>query len=161
MLDRVDPEVGHGLAVRALKFAPAANGPDDPRLGVQAFDLAFPNPLGIAAGFDKHGEVVDAVLRIGCGFAEIGSVTPLPQPGNPRPRLFRLPLDEGVINRYGFNSEGHAAVLARLRTRASGGIVGVNVGANKTAADFGVDRMVRGTQAVYDSVLARDLALRG
>ena len=100
------------------------------------FGLNFPNPVGIAAGFDKHGEVPDALLHLGFGFVEVGTVTPLPQPGNPRPRLFRLPRDRGVINRLGFNSEGAQAVLARLAERASrGGIVGVNVGANKDSHD--------------------------
>ena len=107
-----------------------------PRLAVRAFGLNFPNPVGMAAGFDKHGEVPDALLRLGFGFVEVGTVTPLPQPGNPRPRLFRLPADEGVINRLGFNSEGADAVLRRLAARAErGGIVGVNVGANKDSAD--------------------------
>jgi dihydroorotate dehydrogenase len=109
---------------------------DDKRLSVRVFGLNFPNPVGMAAGFDKHGEVPDALLRLGFGFVEIGTVTPLPQAGNPRPRLFRLPADEGVINRLGFNSEGGQAVLARLAARAgAGGLVGVNVGANKDSPD--------------------------
>ena len=99
---------------------------------MRAFGLNFPNPVGIAPGFDKHAEVPDALLRLGFGFVEVGTVTPLPQPGNPRPRLFRLDADQAVINRLGFNSEGAAVVLARLAARAgAGGIVGVNVGANK------------------------------
>ncbi len=103
---------------------------------MRAFGLNFPNPVGMAAGFDKHAEVPDALLRLGFGFVEVGTVTPLPQAGNPRPRLFRLPRDEGVINRLGFNSEGADAVLRRLAARANrGGIVGVNVGANKDSAD--------------------------
>jgi dihydroorotate dehydrogenase len=103
---------------------------------VRAFGLNFPNPVGMAAGFDKNAEAPDALLRLGFGFVEIGSVTPLPQAGNPRPRLFRLSADEGVINRMGFNNEGAEAVLRRLAARAShGGIVGVNVGANKDSAD--------------------------
>ena len=117
--------------------------PDDPRLAVRAFGLNFPNPVGMAAGFDKHGEVPDALLRLGFGFVEVGTVTPLPQLGNPRPRLFRLPADEGVINRLGFNSEGADAVLRRLAARADRGcIVGVNVGANKDSADR-IDDYVR------------------
>jgi dihydroorotate dehydrogenase len=103
---------------------------------VRLFGLDFPNPLGMAAGFDKHGEVPDALLAAGFGFVEVGTVTPRPQSGNPRPRLFRLPLDHGVINRLGFNSEGGAAVLARLEARGRRpGIVGVNVGANKKSPD--------------------------
>ena len=121
----------------ALRLAPIfQHAPDDARLAVRAFGLNFPNPVGMAAGFDKHGEVPDALLRLGFGFVEVGTVTPLPQPGNPRPRLFRSTADEGVINRLGFNSEGADAVLRRLAARAGrGGIVGVNVGANKDSTD--------------------------
>src|SRR5262250_984746 len=137
LLKALDPEDAHALAMRALKFTPLARrAVDDPRLAVRAFGLNFPNPIGIAAGFDKHAEVPDALLRIGFGFVEIGTVTPLPQPGNPRPRLFRLNLDQAVINRLGFNSEGADAVLRRLAARAgAGGIIGVNVGANKDSKD--------------------------
>ena len=137
LLRALEPEYAHYLALKALKFAPRRRAPaDDPRLAVRAFGLSFPNPIGIAAGFDKHAEVPDALIRLGFGFVEIGTVTPQPQPGNPRPRLFRLDADQGVINRLGFNSEGGAAVLARLVARAeAGGIVGVNVGANKESAD--------------------------
>ncbi len=137
LLERIDAETAHGLAVRGLRVLP--RGPaqaDDPRLSIRVFGLNFPNPVGMAAGFDKHGEVPDALLRLGFGFVEVGTVTPRPQPGNPRPRLFRLPTDHGVINRLGFNSEGAQAVLARLAARAgAGGLVGVNVGANKDSAD--------------------------
>jgi dihydroorotate dehydrogenase len=141
LMRALDPEDAHGLTIRALKLAPlSAPAPDDPRLAVRAFGLNFPNPVGMAAGFDKHGEVPDALLKLGFGFAEVGTVTPLPQPGNPRPRLFRLPTDEAVINRFGFNSEGEEAVLRRLAARAArGGIVGVNVGANKLSADRTAD----------------------
>jgi dihydroorotate dehydrogenase len=141
LLRALDPEDAHALAVRALKFAPLPRRmPDDPRLAVRAFGLNFPNPVGIAAGFDKNAEVPDALLRIGFGFVETGTVTPRPQRGNPRPRLFRLDADEGVINRLGFNSEGGGAVLARLAARAvRGGIIGVNVGANRDSEDRGGD----------------------
>jgi dihydroorotate dehydrogenase len=137
LLGLIDPENAHRLTVSALKVALLARpAEDDARLAVRAFGLNFPNPVGMAAGFDKHAEVPDALLRLGFGFVEIGTVTPLPQPGNPRPRLFRLPPDEGVINRLGFNSEGADAVLRRLAARASrGGVVGVNVGANKDSRD--------------------------
>jgi dihydroorotate dehydrogenase len=111
--------------------------------------LAVPNPLGIAAGFDKDARVPDAILRLGCGFAEIGTVTPLPQSGNPTPRVFRLPGDHAVINRLGFNNGGHAAALARLQRRARAGIIGVNIGANKDAADRVAD-YVRGLETFYD-----------
>src|SRR3974390_3252339 len=137
LLKALDPEDAHALALRALKFAPLPRRvSDDHRLAVRAFGLNFPNPIGGAAGFDKNAEVPDALLKLGFGFVEIGTVTPQPQQGNPRPRLFRLPRDEGVINRLGFNSQGADAVLRRLAMRANrGGIVGVNVGANKDSVD--------------------------
>jgi dihydroorotate dehydrogenase len=107
---------------------------------VAAFGLSFPNPVGLAAGFDKNAEVPDAMLGFGFGFAEVGTLTPRPQSGNPRPRVFRLPEDEGVVNRLGFNNAGHAAALSRLRARAGrGGIVGVNIGANKDSEDRAAD----------------------
>src|SRR5262249_43617574 len=103
----LEAENAHRLAVNALKLAPLpAAAEADPHLAVRAFGLNFRNPVGMAAGFDKHSEVPDALLRLGFGFVEVGTVTPLPQPGNPRPRLFRLPADEGVINRLGFTSQG-------------------------------------------------------
>jgi dihydroorotate dehydrogenase len=133
----IDPEEAHRLAINALKLFPSfAAGRDDPRLGQTVFGLDFPNPIGLAAGFDKNGEVPDAALRLGFGFAEVGTITPLPQPGNPRPRLFRLPQAEGVINRLGFNNEGFEGARPRLEARVDrNGIVGVNVGANKDSAD--------------------------
>jgi dihydroorotate dehydrogenase len=132
-----DPEDAHRLAIHGLKFLPPMRArPDDPKLAVRAFGLNFPNPIGMAAGFDKNGEVPDALLRLGFGFVEIGSVTPKPQAGNPRPRLFRLERDQAVINRMGFNSDGGDIVLRRLAARAHlNGIVGVNVGANKDSSD--------------------------
>lgn len=141
LLRVMDPEDAHGLALRALKLTPLSKPvADDARLTVRAFGLTFPNPVGLAAGFDKHAEVPDALLRAGFGFVEVGTVTPRPQPGNPRPRLFRLSADEAVINRYGFNSAGEAPVLARLAARAArGGIVGLNIGANKATEDRGAD----------------------
>ena len=137
LLHSLDAETAHGLTIRALSAMPArAPAAADPRLAVDAFGLRFPNPLGVAAGFDKNAEVPDAMLALGFGFTEIGTVTPKPQMGNPRPRLFRLPEDRAVINRMGFNNEGHAAALRRLAARrARGGIVGVNIGANKDSAD--------------------------
>jgi dihydroorotate dehydrogenase len=132
-----DPEDAHRLAIQGLRLLPPIRPrPDDPKLAVRAFGLNFPNPIGMAAGFDKSAEAPDALLRLGFGFVEIGSVTPKPQIGNPRPRLFRLECDEAVINRMGFNNDGADAVLRRLAARAHlGGIVGVNVGANKDTAD--------------------------
>jgi dihydroorotate dehydrogenase len=148
LLHALDPEDAHRIAIRMLQFAPLPSAPrDDPRLAVRAFGLNFPNPVGMAPGFDKNAEVPDAVLRLGFGSVEIGTITPRPQAGNPRPRLFRLDADGAIINRLGFNSEGADAVLKRLAMRAApsqaspasggevGGIVGINVGANKDAAD--------------------------
>ncbi len=141
LLRALDPEDAHGLTVRALKLTPRVHAPDDDaRLAVRAFGLDFPNPVGLAAGFDKHAAVPDALLRLGFGFVEVGTITPRPQPGNPRPRLFRLDADQAVINRYGFNSEGAVPALARLRARSRRpGVVGVNIGANKDTADRGAD----------------------
>jgi dihydroorotate dehydrogenase len=132
-----DPEDAHRMAIQGLRLLPPMRPrPDDPKLAVRAFGLNFPNPIGMAAGFDKSAEAPDALLRLGFGFVEIGSVTPKPQAGNPRPRLFRLERDEAVVNRMGFNNDGAEAVLRRLAARAHlGGIVGVNVGANKDATD--------------------------
>ena len=136
-----DPEDAHRMAIQGLKLLPPIRSrPDDPKLAVRAFGLNFPNPVGMAAGFDKSAEAPDALLRLGFGFVEIGSVTPRPQAGNPRPRLFRLERDEAVINRMGFNNDGAEAVLRRLAARAHhGGIVGVNIGANKDSADRTAD----------------------
>ena len=132
-----DPEDAHRMAIHGLRLMPPMKpGVDDSKLAVRAFGLNFPNPIGMAAGFDKSAEAPDALLRLGFGFVEIGTVTPKPQVGNPRPRLFRLERDEAVINRMGFNNDGAEMVLRRLAARANlGGIVGVNVGANKDSAD--------------------------
>jgi dihydroorotate dehydrogenase len=138
-LRAIDPEDAHNLALRALQVVPQARAPaDPPELAVRAFGLNFPNPIGIAPGFDKNAAVPDPLLRLGFGFVEVGTVTPRAQVGNPRPRIFRLPADGAVINRLGFNNEGGAVVLARLAARAKEGlpgIVGVNVGANKDSVD--------------------------
>jgi len=132
-----DPEDAHRLAIQGLKILPPVRPrPDDPKLAVRAFGLNFPNPIGMAAGFDKSAEAPDSLLRLGFGFVEVGTVTPKPQAGNPRPRLFRLERDEAVVNRMGFNNDGAEAVLRRLAARAHlGGILGVNVGANKDSSD--------------------------
>jgi dihydroorotate dehydrogenase len=125
----------------AAGLVPAASGADDPILATRLWGLDFPNPVGLAAGFDKDAAVYRAMLRFGFGFVEIGSVTPRPQPGNPRPRLFRLPEEGAVINRLGFNSAGHAVVAANLAGRAAlrRGIVGVNLGKNRDSAEAEVD----------------------
>ena len=141
LMRALDPEDAHTLAIKALRFMPLARPAAEPReLAVRAFGLNFPNPVGLAAGFDKNAEVPDAMLRLGFGFVEVGTVTPRAQTGNPRPRLFRLEADEGVINRLGFNNEGGGPVLARLAARSDrGGIVGVNIGANRDSPDRAED----------------------
>lgn len=131
------PETAHRLSILALKlgFFPFYSA-DDPVLQTQCFGLNFPNPLGIAAGFDKDAEVPDKLLKLGFGYAEVGSVTPSPQLGNPVPRLFRLKPDRAVINRLGFNSSGLGVVEQRLSSRLGRpGIVGVNLGANKDSSN--------------------------
>lgn len=149
----LNPETAHEWAIKALPLLPLIvpqAPPDDPRLSVKAFGLDFPNPVGLAAGFDKNAEVVDAMLHLGVGFTEIGTITPDKQRGNPPPRLWRLTRDEAVINWLGFPSQGHAAVHARLLGRRhKPGIVGVNIGANKESSDRAGD-YVRGIRAMAD-----------
>lgn len=147
-----DAEQAHGLAVKALKtgFIPGSPCLPDPRLRADVAGLSFPNPLGMAAGFDKNAEVPDALLRLGFGFAEVGTVTPIAQAGNPKPRVFRLVDDNAVINRLGFNNAGHEAAHGQLRARfGKSGIVGVNIGANKDTEDRAED-YVRGINKFYD-----------
>ncbi|HVZ01466.1 MAG TPA: quinone-dependent dihydroorotate dehydrogenase [Dongiaceae bacterium] len=147
LLDQMDAERAHGLAIRALALGlvPRDLEPDPAVLGQTLFGLTFVNPLGLAAGFDKNGEVVEPVRGLGFGFVEVGTVTPLPQPGNPRPRLFRLTRDRAVINRMGFNNEGAAAMAARLQARprnrpgGARGILGINLGKNKDQQDAAAD----------------------
>jgi dihydroorotate dehydrogenase len=135
LLKLLPPETAHRLAVTGMKIAPPTPArPRDPRLVVAALGLKFPNPVGLAAGFDKNIEVPDAMLRLGFGFVEVGTLTPRPQAGNARPRLFRLRKDGAVINRFGFNNEGYEKARIRLARRPAG-LIGVNVGANKDAAD--------------------------
>jgi dihydroorotate dehydrogenase len=133
----LDAERAHRWTIGALKKLPAGRPAGvDPMLAVTVAGLTFPNPVGLAAGFDKDAEVCRQMLGFGFGFVEVGTLTPQPQAGNPRPRLFRLAEDEGVINRMGFNNEGLAAAAARLEKRdRKAGIVGVNIGANKESTD--------------------------
>ncbi|MGH6762971.1 MAG: quinone-dependent dihydroorotate dehydrogenase [Phyllobacterium sp.] len=133
----MDPEDAHGLSLKALKTGMVPGcATEDPALSVTVAGLTFPNPVGMAAGFDKNAEVPDALLKLGFGFTEVGTLTPRPQSGNPKPRIFRLVEDRAVINRLGFNNKGHDAALALLNARqGAGGIVGVNIGANKDAED--------------------------
>ena len=136
LLFALEPEQAHHLAFAALTRMPARPARHDPALAVAVAGLTFPSPVGLAAGLDKDALAPDAFLALGFGFVEVGTVTPLPQAGNPQPRLFRLVEDEAIINRMGFNNRGQAAALDRLRARAGRpGIVGVNIGANKDAAD--------------------------
>lgn len=131
----LEAERAHRLAVAALRALPAGSPPPSGQLAIRVAGLDFPNPLGMAAGFDKDAEVPDALLGLGFGFAEVGSITPRPQAGNPKPRLFRLAEDRAVINRMGFNNGGAPAAAARLAKRERRGIVGINIGANKDSAD--------------------------
>ena len=137
LLFRIDPERAHRLTIAALRLLPSRAAPArDSLLETRVAGLDFPTPIGLAAGFDKDGEVPRAMLGLGFGFVEVGTLTPLPQVGNPQPRLFRLAEDQAVINRMGFNNHGQAAALPRLaRAKARGGIIGVNIGANKDATD--------------------------
>ena len=151
-LFNLDPEKAHHLSIAGLKsgLLPTKRIHKDPRLNVELSGLTFPNPLGLAAGYDKNGEVPDAILKLGFGFTEVGTVTPRAQSGNPKPRIFRLVEDEAVINRLGFNNEGHDAALRRLKRRqAKSGLVGVNIGANKDSDDFVEDYEI-GIEAFYD-----------
>jgi len=132
----LDAERAHGLSIAALKALPAGRAPTfDPVLASEVAGLHFPSPVGLAAGYDKNAEVFDAMLGHGFGFVEVGTLTPLGQPGNPKPRMFRLVEDAAVINRLGFNNGGQDAALTRLKARRGGGIVGVNIGANKDSPD--------------------------
>ncbi|MFO1208088.1 MAG: quinone-dependent dihydroorotate dehydrogenase [Amaricoccus sp.] len=141
VLHCLDPETAHRVALAALRAGLGPNRPPvtSPRLATTLAGLALPNPLGLAAGFDKNAEALAPLARAGFGFLEVGAVTPEPQPGNPRPRLFRLPEHGAVINRFGFNNAGMAAVTARLAARPPGTIVGLNLGANKTSPDRAAD----------------------
>jgi dihydroorotate dehydrogenase len=137
LLFLLDAEAAHRAALAALRLMPArAPAAADPRLAMQVAGLSFPHPIGLAAGLDKDARVPDALLGLGFGFVEVGTVTPFAQPGNPQPRLFRLAEDKAVINRMGFNNSGQAAACERLtRRKGRPGIVGVNIGANKDSAD--------------------------
>ena len=136
-LRRMDPEAAHGLALKALRMGlgPTGGPVTSPRLRTTFAGLDLPNPVCIAAGFYKNAVALQGLARSGLGFAEVGAVTPRPQEGNPRPRLFRLPEDRAVINRFGFNNEGMEAVVPRLTARPTDFTLGVNLGANKDSAD--------------------------
>lgn len=140
-LHRIDPETAHGLAIKALQsgLAPAPGATTSDRLQTQLAGMTLPNPIGLAAGFDKNAQAVAPLSRAGFGFLEVGAATPLPQPGNPKPRLFRLTKDSAAINRFGFNNEGMETIGARLKSARPDVPVGVNLGANKTSTDRAAD----------------------
>ncbi len=140
-LFKIDPETGHGLSVKALNagLTPRPGPVTSPRLETTIAGLPLPNPIGLAAGFDKNAEALAPLLTSGFGFIEVGAATTLPQPGNPKPRLFRLREDQAAINRFGFNNQGADAIAARLSNRPEKGIVGLNLGANKTSTDRAAD----------------------
>lgn len=147
-LHRLDPETAHGLSIRALRagLVPLPGPVSTARLRTRIAGLDLANPLGLAAGYDKNAEAIAPLLRAGFGFVEVGAATPRPQPGNPRPRLFRLSADRAAINRFGFNNDGAETIAARLAARPASGVVGLNLGANKDSPDRAAD---------YAAVLAR------
>ncbi|MCI5098297.1 MAG: quinone-dependent dihydroorotate dehydrogenase [Rhodobacteraceae bacterium] len=140
-LHRMDPEAAHGLSIKALNMGvtPTPGAVTSPRLRTTVAGLDLPNPVGLAAGFDKNAEVLGPLSRSGFGFIEVGAATPRPQPGNPKPRLFRLSEDKAAINRFGFNNEGMEAIASRLAKRPADAIIGLNLGANKDSEDRAAD----------------------
>ena len=141
VLRSTDPEVAHGLALKSLNLGlgPKAGPFTTPRLATSVAGMSLPNPVGLAAGFDKNATALHALAKCGFGFVEVGAITPRPQPGNPKPRLFRLTEDQAAINRFGFNNEGMEAAATRLANRPRGGIIGLNLGANKDSEDRAAD----------------------
>ena len=153
-LNRLDPEMAHGLALKALHtpFVPQPGPVQSPRLETRIGDLVLPNPVGLAAGFDKNATALAPLMRAGFGFVEVGAATPRPQPGNPRPRLFRLRKDRAAINRFGFNNDGVETIADRLGDRPEGIPVGLNIGANKDSKDRARDfaEVMRVTRTLVD-----------
>ncbi|WP_283967623.1 quinone-dependent dihydroorotate dehydrogenase [Tritonibacter sp. AK171] len=141
VMHRLDPETAHGLSIKALKsgLTPCPGPVTSPRLKTEIAGLTLPNPVGLAAGFDKNAEALGALTQAGFGFIEVGAATPRPQPGNPKPRLFRLSEDRAAINRFGFNNEGMEVIGARLAQRPKKGVIGLNLGANKDSDDRAQD----------------------
>lgn len=157
MLFQMDPESAHTLTLRTLSKLPSAGRlmakpiPASDSLQQTLWGLSFPHPIGLAAGLDKNGEAVDAFLQIGFSFVEVGTVTPKAQPGNPKPRLFRLTQDDALINRMGFNNDGAEALAAKLSHRRTPGLVGINIGKNKlTSNDDAVSDYVRLVKDLYN-----------
>ncbi len=140
-LRQIDPEKAHGLAICALRIGLGVTpGPiTSPRLKTSLAGIDLPNPVGLAAGFDKNATAIAALSQAGFGFIEVGAATPLPQPGNDKPRLFRLTEDRAAINRFGFNNDGMETICARISRRGAGIPVGLNLGANKTSPDRAAD----------------------
>lgn len=160
VIHALDPERAHRLSIEALKLVPLPHMPvDDEALAIEVAGVRFPNPVGVAAGYDKDAEVPDALLALGFGFVEVGSITPRPQAGNPSPRLFRLSEDQAVINRMGFNNAGATAAEQRLKRRKAKGVLGINIGANKDSADRIADyaEMTR-RMAPYASYLTANIS---
>lgn len=151
-LRALDPERAHGLALRALPLAPLPGPVVSPRLQTQVAGIEMPNPIGLAAGFDKNATAVPHLMQAGFGFLEVGAATPMPQPGNPRPRLFRLVRDRAAINRFGFNNDGVDAIADRLADRPEGIPVGLNIGANKDSTDRAADfsQVMKVTRTLVD-----------
>lgn len=141
LLRGFDPETAHGLALKALNsgLGPKGGPVTSPRLRTTLGGLELPNPVGLAAGFDKNAEALGPLARTGFGFLEVGAATPRPQPGNPKPRLFRLTEDKAAINRFGFNNDGAQTIATRLAARPKGGVIGLNLGANKDSSDRSSD----------------------
>ncbi|MCB4455421.1 quinone-dependent dihydroorotate dehydrogenase [Leisingera sp. McT4-56] len=140
-MHRIDPEAAHGLSVKALTMglAPAPGPVTSARLKTTLAGIELPNPVGLAAGYDKNAEALAPLSKSGFGFIEVGAATPRPQPGNPKPRLFRLTEDKAAINRFGFNNEGMEAIGARLAQRPRDAVIGLNLGANKDSEDRAAD----------------------
>ena len=139
LIFKLDPETAHSLAIKSLKFNFAPNILDEdknnPLFNTKLFNRNLENPIGIAAGFDKNAEVYNSLFKLGFGFVEVGTVTPLQQYGNPKPRVFRLVEDEALINRLGFNNFGSKNVLDRIKSKKQIGLLGVNIGPNKDTKD--------------------------
>ncbi len=140
-LHQVDPELAHGLSIKALTsgLAPTPGPVTSPRLRCEIAGIQLPNPVGLAAGFDKNAEALHPLSQAGFGFIEVGAATPRPQPGNPKPRLFRLSEDKAAINRFGFNNEGMEVIASRLAQRPKDAVIGLNLGANKDSDDRAAD----------------------
>jgi len=153
LIFKVDPEKAHSLAIKSLKFNLVPNvfdeNKNDPIFQAKIFDKDLDNPIGMAAGFDKNAEVYNSLFKLGFGFVEVGTITPLKQYGNPKPRVFRLVEDEALINRLGFNNQGAQIVKERIKRNKKLGLLGINVGPNKDSSDRLNDYLI-GLKTFYD-----------